>query len=93
MKELPVKGQFMERRHFMGEGTQLANRMAGYSLRVHSRGIVNKISFVGLFVVLGFFFVLTLVVKDVLVMFAGQSALINKQRHNDLYVDHHIKDD
>lgn len=93
IEEKPELGKFFETSQEMSEGAKLGNRMAGYSLRVNSRGVIHHISATGIFMVFGFFFVATLLVKEILVIFAGQKEIIDKQRHNDLYVDHHIKDD
>lgn len=91
--ENPVLGKFLETNEDLDEGARLANRMAGYSLRVSSRGVIHHLSATGIFMVLGFFYVATLLVKEILFLFVDARDKLEKQRHNDLYVDHHLKEE
>lgn len=77
----------------LADGSRLTKQMGGYSLRVQATAIIHKFSYCGFFIILGFFFIITLLIKDLLGFFIADSAMVAKQRHADLLIDQHLKED
>lgn len=75
------------------DGVRLTKSASGYSLKIQAVATIHHLSFSGILVVLGMFYISTIICKNTLELFFASSPQIKAQKDADLDFAKHLKSD